>query len=265
MIHQFRDKKQIAEKKRLIKNFIFLGIFLLLALLGIFSYFSGFLHFLGRPIWKAKNSITQNFEKIGYVARTKTSVYRENENLLRENLDLKNSMIDYQILKNENIQLKESFGRVPQGRKLILSSILTKPNYSPYDTLIIDIGLDSNLSIGNQVYSSDLVPIGEISGVYSNTSLVTLYTNPGQATEAMIEGTNTNIELIGRGGGNFEMTIPLDLPFAKGNLVYLPSMQSEIIAIIEDVISSPNDPVKKVLLSSPVNVQSLKWVFVKRD
>jgi len=101
--------------------------------------------------------------------------------------------------------------------------------------------------------------------VYSNTSLVTLYTNPGQATEAMIEGTNTNIELIGRGGGNFEMTIPLDLPFAKGNLVYLPSMQSEIIAIIEDVISSPNDPVKKVLLSSPVNVQSLKWVFVKRD
>jgi cell shape-determining protein MreC len=265
MIHQFRDKKQIADKRRLIKNFIFLIIFLAFAAFGVFSYFSGFFHFIGRPIWKTKNSISQNIENIGYIVRTKTSVYKENENLLKENVDLKNAMVDYQILKNENNQLKESFGRVSQGNKLILSAILTKPNYSPYDTIIIDIGIDSNIAIGNQVYSSDLVPIGEISEVYSNTALVTLYTNPGQVTEAMIDGTNTSVELVGRGGGNFEMIIPIDLPFTKGTLVYLPNIQSEIVAVIEDVISSPNDPVKKVLLSSPVNVQSLKWVFVKRD
>ncbi len=265
MIHQFRDKKQIAEKRRLIKNFIFLIIFLILAALGVFSYSRGFFHFIGRPIWKAKNSVTQNVENLGYVVRTKASVYRENENLSAENINLKNAMIDYQVLKNENVLLKESFNRVSSDKNLILSSILTKPNYSPYDTIIIDIGLDSGVVIGNQVYSSALVPIGEVSAVYSNTSLVTLYTNPGEVTEAMIEGTNTSVELVGRGGGNFEMTIPLDLPFTKGTLVYLPNINSEIVAVIEDVISSPNDPVKKVLLSSPINVQSLKWVFVKRD
>jgi len=34
---------------------------------------------------------------------------------------------------------------------------------------------------------------------------------------------------------------------------------------MQDVISSPNDPVKKILLNSPINVQSLKWVFIKRN
>ena len=265
MIHQFRDKKQIARKKRLIKNSIFLSLFLLFAALGVYTFLSGGIHFIGRPIWKAKRAAINSIESVGYVVRTKASVYKENENLLKENLDLKTSMIDYQVLKNENISLKELFGRVPENRELILANILTKPNYSPYDTIIIDIGDKSKISVGDQVYSNVVTPIGEISEVYENTSLVNLYSNPGTSTEAMIDGTNTSVELVGRGGGNFEMIIPTDLPFTKGSYVYLPSLGSEIVATIEDVISSPNDPIKKVLLSSPVNVQSLKWVFVKRN
>jgi rod shape-determining protein MreC len=265
MIHQFRDKRQIANKKRIIKNIIFLIIFLVVALLGIFSYMSGAIHFIGRPIWKIERSISQKLNDVGYIVRTKSSVYKENENLLTENRDLKTSMIDYQILKDENTALKELFGRKPSNKDLVLSNILTKPAYSPYDTITIDIGSDSGIALSDKIYSNTLVPIGRVSSVYKNTSLVTLYTNPGEVTEAMIEGTNTNVELVGRGGGNFEMSIPVDLPFTKGDFVYLPNLQTEIVATIEDVISSPNDPVKKVLLSSPVNVQSLKWVFVNRE
>ena len=265
MIHQFRDKKQINRKNRLIKNLIFVVIFLLLAVGGVFAYGSRALHFIGRPFWEADQSISINLENIGFVVRTKASVYKENENLLKENSELKTSMIDYQILKDENISLKDLFGRVQGGRDMVLGNILTKPNYSPYDTIIIDIGDNVGISVGNQVYSNVVTPIGEVSLVYKDTSLVTLYSNPGEKTEAMIDGTNTSVELVGRGGGNFEMIIPIDLPFTKGAFVFLPNIQTEVVAIIEDVISSPNDPVKKVLLSSPVNVQSLKWVFVKRN
>jgi cell shape-determining protein MreC len=192
-------------------------------------------------------------------------VYKENENLLQENANLKTSMIDYNILKNENVALKELFNRTLPENNLILSNILTKPNYSPYDTIIIDIGVNEKIATGNKVYSNVVTPIGEVSEVYKDSSLVTLYSNPGQVTEAMIDGSNTSVELVGRGGGNFEMTIPIDLPYTNGTFVYLPNIETEIVATIEDVISSPNDPVKKVLLSSPVNVQSLKWVFVKKN
>jgi cell shape-determining protein MreC len=264
MIHQFRDKKQIAKKKKLIKNFIFLLIFLLLAGLGVFSYFRGFFYFIGRPIWKTEKVISEGIDNSGYIFKSKSSVYKENDNLLRENADLKISMIDYQILKNENLALKELFNRTTENKNLILSNILTKPNYSPYDTLIIDIGSNLNISVGDIVYGGSTSPIGVIDAVYDKTSLVTLYSNPGKVTQAMIEGTNTSVELVGRGGGNFEMTIPIDLPYTNGTFVYLPNIESKIVATIEDVISSPNDPVKKVLLSSPINVQNLKWVFVEK-
>jgi len=265
MIHQFRDKKQIAKKRRLIKNLIFLIIFLLFAYLGIFSYITGTLQFLGKPIWKAKNKVVDVVENQGYIVRTKSSVYKENENLLKENADLKISMIDYNILKNENIALKELFGRTTKESNLVIANILTKPNYSAYDSIIIDVGKNEDMKVGNKVYSNVVNPIGEVSEVYDGSSLVTLYSNPGKVTNVMIEGTNTNVELIGRGGGNFETIIPIDLPFVKGNSVYLPNLSTEIVAVIEEVISSPNDPVKKLLLSSPINVQTLKWVFVKSN
>jgi len=265
MIHQFRDKNQIAKKRRVIKNLIFLSIFLLLAVFGVYAFTSPLFHFIGRPIWKAKNVVANNVENIGYVVRTKASVYKENENLLKENVDLKTSMIDYQVLKNENISLKESLGRVPQGRDMVLSNILTKPNHSPYDTIIVDVGHNVGINTGNKVYSNVTIPIGEVSAVYENTSLVTLYSNPGKSTEAIIDISNTSVELIGRGGGNFEITVPVDISFNKGTSVLIPGIQSEIVATMQDVISLPNDPMKKILLSSPVNVQDLKWVFVKRN
>lgn len=265
MIHQFRDKNQIANKKRLMRNIILLVVFLLLALFGVYNYFTGVLHFIGRPFWKSKIVVVNNLNKAEYLVRTKASVYKENENLLKENIDLKTSMIDYQVLKNENITLKESLGRVPQGRDMVLSNILTKPNHSPYDTIIIDVGHNVGINVGNQVYSNITIPIGEVSAVYDNTSLVTLYSNPGKSTEAIIDIYNTTVELIGRGGGNFEVTVPVEIPFNKGTSVLIPGLQPEIVATMQDVISLPNDPMKKILLSSPVNVQDLKWVFVKRN
>lgn len=265
MIHQFRDRKQIKEKKRFIKNLIFAIIFLLFAFSGVFTYSSGALHFIGEPMWKVKNNISQNIKDIGYMVRTKSSVYKENENLKKENSEIKIEIVSYRMLKDENIKLKEVFGRIPTSRDMVLANILTKPNYSPYDSIVIDIGEDHEIIVSDTVYANAEIPIGEVVAVYADTALVTLYSNPSERTGAMMSDSNTSVELIGRGGGNFEMTIPVDLTFTKGESVYLPSITTEIIAIINEVISSPNDPTKKLLLSTPLNVQNLKWVFVKRN
>jgi hypothetical protein len=118
---------------------------------------------------------------------------------------------------------------------------------------------------GAQIYADGNVPIGIISKVYNNTSLITLYTNPGQKTEGFINGSNASVELTGRGGGNFEMIIPIEMQVDKGTIVYLPDSTSLVLAYVDEIISSPTDPFKKVLLSSPINIQNLKWVEVKKD
>ena len=265
MIYPLRDKKQIARKKKTLRTVVWVVIFFIIVTTGALAWTGRIFVRIGRPIWRAQEIVTDAAKSVGYVARTKASVYAENENLLQENADLKNSMLDYTILKKENDDLKSLVGRLPTDHTFVLGTILSRPNSSPYDTIIIDVGRSTGITTGMYVFANAETPIGEISNVYANTSVVTLYSNPGRTTEAMLDGSNATVELVGRGGGNFEMSVPLDLSADKGTMVVLPSVQSQIVAVVEDIISTPTDPLKKVLLRTPVNIQNLKWVQVRKE
>ena len=265
MIHQFQDKKQIARRKKIIRNIIGFGIFFILSVVGVFSLSGRFFNYVGRPIWNVEKFVTDGIYNINYIFRTKAAITNENHNLIDEISSVRLSMVDYQILKKENEQLKETLGRIPVTKNLVLGNILTKPNHSPYDTVIIDIGSNMNIKEGNQVFANGNIPLGKVEHVYDNTSLISLYTNPGQKTEGFMDISNVSVELIGRGGGNFEMIVPLDLTTEKGTLIYLPGSTSMVVAVVDEILSKPSDPFKKVILSSPVNIQNLKWVQVKKD
>lgn len=264
MIHQFRDKKESAKRKRFIQNLIVFGVFVVVASIGGLVWSSKIFHFASAPIWKVGNIFNHKIDDNSYLVRTKKSVFLENENLLNENSDLKMAMINYNLVKTENDQLKELLGRIPEKSNLVLGNILAKPSNSPYDTIVIDIGKNQNIEKGDTVYANGSVPIGIVDSVYGTTSLIALYSSPNQKTEAMLEGSNASVELVGRGGGNFEMMSPIDLEVNKSMTVVLASNPLEIVAFVEDIISSPTDPIKKVLLSSPVNIENLKWVQVKK-
>jgi rod shape-determining protein MreC len=231
--------------------------------MGFLSWTGGLLNFIGNPVWKVEKSISNSFYNLNYIFRIKASITNENHNLIEEVSSLRLSMVDYKILKEENDKLKELMNRLPSKNDFVLGNILTKPNHSPYDTIIIDIGKKDNIKEGDLIYANGNIPIGNIGKVYDKTSLVTLYSNPGQKTEGFIDISNASVELTGRGGGNFEMIIPIELTVDKGTIVYLPGSTSIILATIDEVISKPSDPFKKVILSSPVNIQNLKWVQVK--
>jgi len=265
MMYQFLDKKQINKRKKNIQNTIGFGIFFILCTLGILSWTGNLFNYVGRPIWETEKAIGGVFYNINYFFQTKSSLSNENKRLTEENSSVKLSMLDYVILKNENVSLKETLGRIPEVKNFILGNILTKPNHSPYDTIIIDIGSNLKVKEGDQVYADGNVPIGIIAKVYDSTSLVTLYTNPGQKTEGFVNGLNASVELIGRGGSNFEMIIPVEMQAEKGTIIYQPGSTSLVLAYIDEIISSPTDPFKRVILSSPVNIQNLKWVEIKKN
>ncbi len=258
------DRKKDHRKKQF---YIGLGIAVFVVLLsvsGVFSFITPFFHMIARPFWKADNAVVNSINNLGYVVRTKASVYRENESLTLQNKDLQNRMLDYDVLAKDNLYLKELFGRVDQKEEFVLGTILAKPNQSPYDTLIIDIGTNEGIYVGQEVYANAIVPLGTVSSVYAHTAVVKLYSNPGEITEAQIEGTNASVQLTGRGGGNFEMMIPKDLEVPTGSTVILPNNKSRIVAIVADRISDVHDPMNKVILRSPINIQELKWVELKK-
>ncbi len=204
----------------------------------------------------------------------KSSLYSENENLKRTLNENEASMANYNSILAENISLKEVLERKDAATSFILAAILSKPHQSPYDTLIIDVGGKQNLQKDSLVFAEGNVPIGRISEVYPDSSKVVLFSNSGEKTQVVTTSKPVQpdadrssgqvfFEVMGRGGGNFEMIIPRDFKLTKGDEVALPGITPHVLGVVETIISDPRDPFVKALLVSPVNIQEIKFVQVK--
>jgi cell shape-determining protein MreC len=171
---------------------------------------------------------------------------------------------NYNVILDENTKLKEILNRKRENTELILAAILTKPNQSVYDTIIIDAGENQNISLGKTVYALGNIPIGKINEVTANSSKVLLFSSPGVKTEGVITGRDVFNELVGRGGGNFEMVLPRNLSVEAGTNVTTPGLSPHVLAIAETTITDPRDAFTKVVLRAPVNIFELKFVEVEK-
>lgn len=258
-----QDKKR--KKQRNLRRFIFIT---LLALFIIFSAsVSAFMmqgtHTILTPLLSMGNRVSQNITNIKTFFTSKNALQKENETLKSELAGIEARLANYEVLFNENEKIKEILLRKPGERTMLLAGILGNPNQSPYDTLIIDAGEENNIKIGDNVFAYGDVPIGVVSEVASRTAKVKLYSTYGEKMSAVLAGSDTFIELVGRGRGNFEVILPRDFELVQGTLVLLPGLHPYVLAEVVTVISDPRDPFKKALLKSPINIFELKFVEVQ--
>ncbi|MFZ3011966.1 MAG: rod shape-determining protein MreC [Minisyncoccia bacterium] len=271
------DKK---EKKRRFWG-IAIGVVVFFALFyfrtsffGGFSYVSqGIFH----PIWVVGNNIGEKFKNLGAYFISKSSLSLQNENLHSQLNEEEARILNYNSVLEENESLKEILGRMDTKKSMILGVILSKPNRSPYDTLVLDVGTEEGIDVGSMVFAFGNIPVGYVAEAFPSSAKVTLFSNAGEKTQAIVTlgrsalgssptgeaGRNIFFELVGRGGGNFEMILPRDLILQKGDLVTMPGINPYTLARVETIISDPRDPFTKALLSSPVNIQELKFVEVE--
>ncbi len=230
------------------------------AVSGGFSYLA---HVAFRPVLVLGGNAGSRLASLGSYFRDKSNLEGENE-ALRRKLGEQNAMMsDHDTLTKENSELKEALGRKSENDSLVLSAILSKPNRSPYDTLVIDAGTSEEVESGDLVFAAGNVPIGRVKEVYPFSSKVVLFSTSREKTEVVLSEENVFIEIIGRGGGNFEMVLPRESDIQKGAEVALPGIRPYVVGIVETVISDPRDAFAKALLVSPVNIYELKFVQVK--
>jgi len=215
-----------------------------------------------RPILSAGSGVGESAQSFGALFRSKKTLWAENEDLKMKIGDLEARLFNYNALQDENNKLKEILNR-SGGKKLVLGAILAKPNRSLYDTVLIDAGANDALAEGDLVLAYGDIPVGRIAEVYPDTAKVSLFSSPGERTEVLVSGRDIFMMLVGRGGGNFEMTLPRELALEPGTEVVLPGYQPRALAKIETILSDPRDPDQKALLTSPVNIQELKFVEVE--
>ena len=258
----------LVDKKIQRKKFsqIALGIVVLAILFyfrsGVFDGLSYMTEKIFHPVLVAEDSLGEKFKSFGSYFVSKNSLYLQNQNLQEEVAADDARMANYDSIVADDAGLKEILGRINPKINMILAAILSKPNQSAYDTLVIDAGTSEGVKVGDKVFAIGSVPIGRVDIVYDNSSKVILFSNPGEQTEAVISGKNVFMELVGRGGGNFEMIMPKDLILQQGDQVVMPGINPYVLAIVQTIISDPRDPFTKALLTSPVNIQEIKFVEV---
>ncbi len=253
-------------KRKRFSNIILVLVFIILVFIFRTPFWSGSSYVANvvfRPILIVKNSIGGFFSGISGSFSFKNNLVKENEDLRNKLNENSNLLINYNSILDENTKLKEILERKEEKTKVVLAAILSKPNINPYDTLIIDAGLNHNIKVGDTVFALGNIPIGHVRDVYPNSSKVILFSNSGEKTEVVVGDKGIFMQIVGRGGGNFEMIMPRDFSLTKGSSVSLPGINSNAVAISQATLSDPRDSFEKALLVSPVNIQEIKFVQVK--
>lgn len=133
----------------------------------------------------------------------KKKLLTENEALMAELERLRLGIINDEVIRSENAQLRKELELKPTTG-FVGGKIIARPPQIPLDSLFIDRGLGDNLEHGDFVLVSDKILIGRIAKVNVNTSMVALNSFPSAVFFGFINRTSEPIEVKGSGSGGME-------------------------------------------------------------
>lgn len=215
------------------------------------------------PVWKVADSVGNSVFSIPSFFSSKATLSAQNRKLLQDLSASQTSVLDRNQLYEENLALKERLGRVAQPNAAFAAVILRPPEV-PYDTLLIDIGEDADIEVGDRVAGHGALLIGKITEVNAHSARVTLFSSPNEKYNGFLRG-NVPVEVVGLGGGSLMMQVPYDAKAKVGDLVTLPSIESNISSVVEHIEPGQGDSAVTAYLRLPVNQLELRFVDVWRS
>ena len=239
---------------------IFILVFIFLLQKGLLKRFNPFFSHIVAPIWQ-----TENFAKdfLLLAVDSKRGLYKQNI-VLKEELRSHGDMLAAnEALKVENESLKALMGRIPADRSVVLSSILAKPNTTPYDTLIIDRGSKQGVKVDDLVFAGGDILIGEIESVEENISRVIMFSTPGNISQVLYGNTGKYFNARGQGNGSFEVDVSREVEVGVGDMFFYPGLDNTLVGVVKKIDFDSRDSFKNVIMKSPINIQEERWVEVK--
>lgn len=200
------------------------------------------------------------FASRGFFTRLVVLVQKKPASGIEKTLAQDNASIA--LLTNENKTLKEILGR-SDTQKGILAHVITPPNRSIYDTMLVDAGAREHVVEGSIVYGLGNIALGKVVTVYEHSALVSLFSTSGVQTPGSVVGSGISFTLTGRGAGEYEVRMPRDIHFAAGDVIALQSTHAKILAVVESVQADSRDPFSTIRAKAPLNLQALPWVIIK--
>jgi len=229
-------------------------------------FFPNFLFGTFRPIgeffWKTRDFLLKIVSHPVSLISSKSKLVEEKEGLESRVLELEGEILVLRSLNQEELFLSNILKQRVQENS-VFSRVLAKPPQSPFDILVIGSGGDDGVFSGAYVWSGGIL-VGWVSEVSKSTSKAELFSSAGRETVAEVLRNGLSFSIKGRGGGNFEVSVPSSTDIVVGDIFVIPSSPSQILAKVQSIEHRETDSFKKLFLSSPVNIFTLQWVEVEK-
>jgi len=214
------------------------------------------------PIWRGGGAMTQFVANLSAYFARKATLEEENANLKESLRELTFTTHLTQIVEAENVELRAALGR-DTDKIHVVAGILAKPNFSPYDTFVIDLGALDGILPGQKVFAGQGALIGEVSSTYRHSALVSLFSTPGSEFQAYVGSTTIPITVKGQGSGNFRASVPRGTELSIGDVLVLPDLDTEVLGILQAIDAPENATFATLYFTFPFNYLALHHVYVE--
>ena len=219
----------------------------------------------GKPVLEARGGFLGSINSVWQYFHTQGALVAEN-NTLHDKLALSNAIItERDYYKSENAILQKLVARIQNDKKFTIAKIISKPGFSPYDTLLIDAGVSEGVATGDLVLIDSDSSIGHVSDSFAHTAIVTLFSSPERETAVLVGSKATQALAIGKGGGNFEIKLPKNTEVKVGDIVSMASTSAKIFGTIGVIDTSPTDSFERALFKNDVDVNSLRYIMIEKN
>jgi cell shape-determining protein MreC len=244
-------------KKSKKKNLIFYFILVIILLLGVSSVVwpQVAARVVFAPGFIIRDFVLKPFSNIGTAFKDKQNLEKRITDLEEENERLKISRIAQSFVDAQIADYTLELEKNSQG---MISKVLNRPPFSPYDTLLILNG-DHNIEVGDLAFIRG-VYLGEIESVETHTATVRLRSTNGQKT--LVRVADIEIEAEGRSGGQFTIKVPKDSAIKSGDAVMVPNLDFVLLGSVGQIVEDPVATFKTVYFSIPVAFQDMNFVSV---
>lgn len=149
------------------------------------------------PIQKVAYTINSNLKNFVDLCLNFGTVKEENKNLIAENAKLKNDLLKYSNLKEENDNLRKSlkFQQENNNYNYIATNIIGYSGGNMLDGYVVDKGADSGIKTGMVVIAADGL-VGQVTSVGSNWSIIKSILNENIAVAVKVNDTKENTGIL---------------------------------------------------------------------
>ncbi len=247
--------------------YIFFVFLLVIVLLG---------KFVSSIFFPAFSSVFFPAVSLGTNIDSKTSSWlrllEPKSSLIKENEDLKTKIVE---LSSDNARLMRKISDYEAISSLIkkkdgkeggvIGKVISLPDKSPFDTVLVLLISDGDVSVGDIAYGQNGVLVGKVERVSKDNVTVRMFSSPGERHNVFIGGSKIFGEAVGRGGGMFEVKLPRGIDVMSGDQVIMPDVSSGSFGVVESVELKESDTFQTILFKNPFSFSELRFLEIYKN